>query len=181
MPYQPNPNFEPQPRRDEVDYPTWGPPNRFARRRSPVTCRNRNRVGHTIAKCMIPRTDGYVHGCALCNAWTHQTDDCQQLLEIHMDDRINIFVSDRANMPPLLMRSNWYLVLYLQKYLVGPTIEDGYPWTPEFGVSVLNDRKLEIWAEDAMEFGAFWMRPVDPQTSSWGKVHETFGGITYLF
>ncbi|KAH7191906.1 uncharacterized protein B0J16DRAFT_315608 [Fusarium flagelliforme] len=181
MPYQPNPNFEPQPRKYEVDYPAWGPPNRFARRRSEITCRNCLRGGHTIAKCMIPRTDGYVHGCALCNAWTHQTDDCRQLLEMDTEDRVNLFVSDRANMPPLLMRSNWYLVLCLYKYFADPTIEDGYPWTPEFGVSVLNDRNLEIWAEDAMEFGAFWMRPVDPQTSSWEKVQETFGGIPSLF
>jgi hypothetical protein len=100
---------------------------------------------------------------------------------MHIEDKFSLFVTERANMPPLLMRSNWYLVLYVYKHFVGPTIEGGYPWTPEFGVSVLNDRDLEIWAEDAMEFEAFWMRPVDPQTSSWEKVQETFGGIPSLF
>lgn len=177
MPYQPNPNFEPQPRKSEVDYPAWGPPNRFARRYSPVTCRSFAGVGHTVAKCMIPRPDGYVHGCALCNTWTHQTDDCQGLSELHKDDILDLFISNRANMPPLLATTCWYLSLYVYKYFKGPTIETGYPWTPEFGVSVLNIPDLRIWATDAMELGAFWMRPVDPRMSSWEKVQETCGGI----
>ncbi|KAJ4024519.1 hypothetical protein NW752_003087 [Fusarium irregulare] len=176
MPYQPNPNFEPQPREDEVDYPVWGPPNRFARRRSPVQCRNCTRLGHTIAKCMIPRNDGYVHGCALCNTWSHQTDDCRGLDKMHKDDILDLFISNRANMPPLMATKCWYVSLYVYKYFKGPTIETGYPWTPEFGISVLNTPDLRIWATDAMELGIFWMRPVDPRMNSWEKVQQTFGG-----
>ncbi|KAJ4136439.1 hypothetical protein NW768_004052 [Fusarium equiseti] len=177
MPYQPNPNFEPEPHTEEVYYPAWGTPNRSARRRIPVTCPNCLRQGHEIAKCMIPRSDGYVHGCALCNSSTHQTDDCRQLSRMHKNDMLDLFISNRANMPPLLATNWWYLSLYVYKYFMGPTIEDGYPWTPEFGISVLNDPDLQIWATDAMELGAFWMRPIDPRMSSWEKVQETFGGI----
>src|SRR5690349_4165691 len=62
-------------------------------------CANCHREGHTVAQCIIPRSDGLVYGCVVCNTVLHDTGSCR-LLSPDEDGLIDVLIRDRANMPP---------------------------------------------------------------------------------
>jgi hypothetical protein len=139
-------------------------------------CANCHREGHTVAECIIPRSDGSVYGCVFCNTVRHDTSSCQ-FLPLDEDGRIDVLVRDRANMPPL-SKIAWYRIygIYVNN---NPDIlvEEAFPWTTTFGQETLRDTNLGIQAVDAMETGLTFLRPVDPCTSSWDRVQETFAYV----
>ncbi|KAL1836816.1 hypothetical protein VTJ49DRAFT_4617 [Mycothermus thermophilus] len=46
-------------------------------------CGNYGVSGHEIKQCVIPRADGCVHGCPICNDPSHQYDDCVNHNPVH--------------------------------------------------------------------------------------------------
>ncbi|KAM0561573.1 hypothetical protein ACHAPJ_002741 [Fusarium lateritium] len=136
-------------------------------------CINCGREGHTVAQCMIPRSDGFVHGCVFCNSRVHGTFDCLSFPG-ELAEQVSVFVSNRANMPPLYSP---FWVPFLFRYLYknpGAHIEKGFPWTVEFAQESLQDPDVGIWAVDAMETGLACVRPVDPETRSLEEVWKRF-------
>ncbi|RTE72587.1 hypothetical protein BHE90_012984 [Fusarium euwallaceae] len=65
-----------------------------------IICANCEGPGHEVSECMIPRLDGYIHGCAFCNTTSHGTTECSKYLQ-DPASQVNTIVRDRARMPPL--------------------------------------------------------------------------------
>ncbi|KAF4964137.1 hypothetical protein FSARC_7919 [Fusarium sarcochroum] len=138
-----------------------------------VCCANCGRENHTVARCMIPMPDGFVHGCVFCNTRMHDTMECIQFPGV-LDEQVAVLVSDRANMPPLYSPF-WVPFLFRYRYKnPGAQIEEGFPWTVEFAKESLRNPDVGIWAVDAMEPGLAYARPVDPETKTWEEVWKAF-------
>lgn len=56
--------------------------------------------GHEVIQCWDIGTDGFTHGCAVCNSGEHETDKCQRFPQ-DVNQRIEILVKRRACLHPL--------------------------------------------------------------------------------
>ncbi|RMJ13711.1 hypothetical protein CDV36_006634 [Fusarium kuroshium] len=121
---------------------------------------------------MIPREDGYVHGCVFCNTIDHDTIRCAKYTR-DFDSQVRVLVTERGNMPPL-KDGEWHEITQecIHRSLI--SFEDGFPWTPEFGKMVLKTPELLEKAREGIEYLA--KRPVDPKTRSWATIEDTIEG-----
>ncbi|KAF4452999.1 hypothetical protein F53441_4230 [Fusarium austroafricanum] len=142
-------------------------------------CANCHREGHGVAQCMIPRPDGHVHGCSMCNTRDHRTIDCDYL-QLPWGEQIDILVRERHNMPPL-QGVPWYPMVYGYVYHNPGVDVQEFPWSIDFPQQTLIDPDLGIQAVDAMDTGLAYLQPVDPRTAIWEAVQTSFGGIQLAF
>lgn len=63
-------------------------------------CGRCKKPGHEVIQCWDIGTDGFTHGCAVCNSGEHETDTCQRFPQ-EVNQRIEILVKRRACLPPL--------------------------------------------------------------------------------
>ncbi|KAJ4256741.1 hypothetical protein NW762_008837 [Fusarium torreyae] len=142
-------------------------------RRHPVRCANCRRENHTVAQCMIPLSDGFVHGCVFCNDKGHTSKECPSYPR-DLKKKLEVFVHGRANMPPL------YGIVWPQiliNYILrnrDAEIEEGFPWTVDFGRRIVLYPRLCIDAVDAMDRDLACLRPVDPRTRSLEEAQKSF-------
>ncbi|RTE72629.1 hypothetical protein BHE90_012954 [Fusarium euwallaceae] len=135
-------------------------------------CPSCSKEGHTIRECMLPRRDGYVHGCIHCNTADHQTGECTK----HPRDTeklVDLLVKSRPNMPPL-KATPWYPALY--EYMEEKSLEnvEHFPWRPQFGIHVIQDGLLSAQALESMEKGVDF-RPRDPEMTDWVAIKDRHG------
>ncbi|EEU44521.1 uncharacterized protein NECHADRAFT_85156 [Fusarium vanettenii 77-13-4] len=135
-------------------------------------CPNCKVEGHGIVECMMPRRDGYVHGCIHCSTAEHQTAKCDK----HPRDTaklVDLLVKQRPNMPPL-KATPWYPALH--EYMEVASLEaiESFPWRAQFGIEVIQDPLLRRRAVESIEKGRDF-RPVDPKMTDWVTIRERDG------
>ncbi|RBA08888.1 hypothetical protein FPRO05_07168 [Fusarium proliferatum] len=92
--------------------------------------------GHEVIQCWDIGTDGFTHGCAVCNSGEHETDKCQRFPQ-DVNQRIDIVVKKRACLPPL-KTAFWYNMMWKWvKNNPDVAIEHLFPWTTEFAIEAL--------------------------------------------
>lgn len=83
-----------------------------------VQCANCKKFGHELADCVIPKGDGLVHGCPICNTQDHGLDECPKLNEdpTARSEQVLPFVWDRRFNKPMIMshKYNWAFLLAQQ-------------------------------------------------------------------
>ncbi|RSL73453.1 hypothetical protein CEP53_000737 [Fusarium sp. AF-6] len=140
-------------------------------------CANCGESGHGVDMFMIPREDGYVHGCVFCNTIDHGTTQCAKF-SWDFESRIKVLVQQRGSMPPL-KDAPWRKLTqeYIQSSLIW--FEDGFPWTPEFGKRVLKAPDLLEEARKGIKIPGY--RPMDPNTATWATIEDTMEGSSGKF
>ncbi|RSL60646.1 hypothetical protein CEP54_006632 [Fusarium duplospermum] len=142
-----------------------------------IICANCERPGHKISECMIPRRDGYVHGCVFCNTTSHGTTQCANY-SWDFDSQVDVLVLQRGNMPPL-KDAPWRRLTreYMESSLI--PFEEVFPWTRKFGKRVLKNPDLLEEAIKGIEIPGY--RPVDPKTATWATIEDTIEGTPGQF
>jgi hypothetical protein len=79
-------------------------------------------------------------------------------------------------MPPLKTDS-WYIHILAYKFVTRSPDVEGYPWTAEFGMKMLEQFESRGETVDSIHADLSSLRPLDPHTSSWGAVQKTFGRV----
>ncbi|RSL60640.1 hypothetical protein CEP54_006627, partial [Fusarium duplospermum] len=135
-------------------------------------CPNCSKEGHTVTECVLPRRDGYVHGCIHCNTADHQTGKCAKHPR-DTEELVELLVKNRPRMPPL-KATPWYSALY--EYMEEQSLEnvEHFPWSPEFGIQVIQDSLLSAQALASMEKGVDF-RPEDPDMTDWVTIKDRNG------
>lgn len=86
--------------------------------------------GHKVVQCFYTDADGFVIGCSICNNEWHLTENCPEIKDLAVSERLNrlwpVMVLARANMPPLAAVEYDWVADARQHGLS----MDGYPYTP---------------------------------------------------
>ncbi|RSL98680.1 hypothetical protein CEP52_010232 [Fusarium oligoseptatum] len=100
-----------------------------------IICANCEGPGHEVSECMIPRLDGYVHGCAFCNTTSHGTTECSKY-SWDFESQVDVLVRQRGSMPPL-KDAPWRLRPMMVWYYLVKLHHDGGPCICGMGLTVL--------------------------------------------
>ncbi|KAF4964132.1 hypothetical protein FSARC_7914 [Fusarium sarcochroum] len=137
-------------------------------------CGNCRQTGHEVSRCWHVNQDGFITGCAICNAHDHLTLSCSQFPK-DIEGQVRLIVIQRANLPPLEGKF-WYPLMwkYMEKYPA--TDVKGLPWSLEFSKTCHQG----TWEQEQLALSMTWadedLRPVDPETKSWEAAKKHFNG-----
>ncbi|CVL00503.1 uncharacterized protein FMAN_09925 [Fusarium mangiferae] len=101
-----------------------------------ILCAECGSACHTLKDCIT--TIG-IRGCVFCNSESHATDNCREFSRLSMGQKVQLLVTDRAGMPPILTDLGWWV--WLHKILTAPHTKDqpiptAFPWTVELSCEV---------------------------------------------
>ncbi|KAF5632805.1 hypothetical protein F52700_6343 [Fusarium sp. NRRL 52700] len=143
---------------------------------NPTICGNCQDRGHTVATCHRVHKTGFIHGCAICNSSRHNTWTCPEFPKNDIHETMNIMVSSRANMPPLVGKF-WYPMLFDYMRENPDTFIPGLRWSLQHSKSfhissdIHDPFSLGQHRRETEKLGG-----VDPRTSSWENAKVYYGG-----
>ncbi|CAJ0552188.1 Ff.00g061670.m01.CDS01 [Fusarium sp. VM40] len=137
-------------------------------------CGNCKGKAHVVATCNKPRSDGLIHGCAICNAGSHPTWTCGEFPrgDDKKLDQLRELVFKRANRPALHGKF-WYPLMHSYMQAHPDTEVPGLPWTKEFSQRYHKDSRLQNILRYDMDNNELFT--VDPNTRTWQAAVARYG------
>ncbi|KAK7426488.1 hypothetical protein QQZ08_007083 [Neonectria magnoliae] len=147
-----------------------------------VVCGNCKKAGHVLADCAHPSSDGYVHGCPLCNRGDHEISDCVARDSLSEWDTLHWGVSRRANRPPLAGFWDWVKVLRVlmdaeDEPPTGYGIPQRSPWSQEYTAAKCSSGDHRWSVFDYMANNPLEMGPFDTKTCHLRAVKENYPAL----
>lgn len=141
-------------------------------------CGNCKKPGHTVAECVHPAADGFVHGCPVCNRGTHNKSEHCHRQWPNEYFTLKMAITRRGNRPPLAAFANWADLLrkaYEGGHIRLPGI---FPWTPTYCRSLFeNHEGPYLWETFDYNNNRSSGIGADPRTASFEALKLNFSDV----